>query len=378
MELQLVQNEQFKVRKAQYQGDTWFVGRDVGEILGYKNPNAALLMHVEEDDRKKVEVSTQYGPRSTVIINEIGLYSLVLGSKLPEAKQFKRWICGEVIPSIRRTGAYMTSETLGMVQGNPEALQELTAKLAEERAKHNETLQLLGQHEQTIREKEELIERKNAYFVRNKPRIDFAKAVFENRTAILVGEMAKLLAQNGIEIGQNRFFEWLRQNGYLQSKQGEMWNVPYQKCIEQGLFIIKESVTTDARGKQLITRTPMITGKGQRYFISKFLETKDEEALAAINEEELRLQSEEVIKQDSGQQDSGQQAPAAELNTTEQEAQEDAQLAEMEELEGIDKEADELESIAEEAADVKASADEVDELEAISIAEVTELEDIAS
>ena len=364
MELQLVQNEQFKVRKTEYNGETWFVAKDVADILGYTNNRKAVLDHTDEEDRFVATLSTTIGTRKAMVINEIGLYSLVIASKLPEARAFKRWICGEVIPSIRRTGAYMTSETLGMVQGNPEALQELTAKLAEERAKHNETLQLLGQHEQTIREKEELIERKNAYFVRNKPRIDFAKAVFENRTAILVGEMAKLLAQNGIEIGQNRFFEWLRQNGYLQSKQGEMWNVPYQKCIEQGLFIIKESVTTDARGKQLITRTPMITGKGQRYFISKFLETKDEEALAAINEEELRLQSEEVIKQDSGQQDSGQQAPAAELNTT----QEDAQLAEMEELEGIDKEADELESIA----------DEVDELEDISTAEVAELEDIAS
>lgn len=372
MELQLVQNEQFKVRKTEYNGQTWFVGRDVAEILGYKSTNIAVLSHVDEDDRHKAEVETPWGVRKTVLINEIGLYSLILGSKLPEAKQFKRWVCGDVIPSIRRTGAYMTSETLGAVQDNPEALQELTAKLAEERAKHNETLQLVGQHEQTIREKEELIQRKNAYFVRNKPRIDFAKAVFENRTAILVGEMAKLLAQNGIEIGQNRFFEWLRQKGYLQSKQGEMWNVPYQKCIEQGLFIIKESVTTDARGKQLITRTPMVTGKGQRYFISKFLETKDEEALAAINEEELRLQSEEIIKQTSGQQ-----APA-ELNATGQEAQESAQAEEVEELGCIAEEADELESIAEEAADVKDSADEVDELEAISIAEVADLEGIAS
>ena len=295
MELQLVQNEQFKVRKTQYQGDAWFVARDVAEILGYKNIRNALLTHVEDDDRITAQVDTKKGTRSTVLINEIGVYSMVLGSKLQAAKDFKRWICKEVIPSIRKTGAYMTDETLAKVQADPEALKELTTKLEEERSKHNETLKLLSQHEQTIREKDALIQRKNAYFERNKPRIDFAKAVYENKTAILVGEMAKLLNQNGIDIGQNRFFEWLRENGYLQSKQGEMWNVPYQKCIERGIFIIKESVTVDNRGKELITRTPMVTGKGQRYFISKFLETRDEEALAAITEEELKLQREDKL-----------------------------------------------------------------------------------
>ncbi|MDY2637608.1 MAG: phage antirepressor KilAC domain-containing protein [Phascolarctobacterium sp.] len=296
MELQLVQNEQFKVRKTEYEGETWFVGRDVAQILGYKNHTASIPRHVEEDDRLNVTLDTPYGQRVTTLVNEIGVYSLVLGSKLPEAKAFKRWICKEVIPSIRSTGAYMTAETLAQVQGNPEALTELTTRLAEMQSKYQETLRLVQQHQKTIDQQGQLIERKNAYFIRNKPRIDFAKAVYENKTAILVGEMAKLLAQNGIEIGQNRFFEWLRQNGYLQSKQGEMWNVPYQKCIEQGIFIIKENVTTDNRGKELITRTPMVTGKGQRYFISKFLETKDEEALAAINEEELMLQSKDNLE----------------------------------------------------------------------------------
>ena len=156
----------------------------------------------------------------------------------------------------------------------------------------------MGQHEQTIKEKDELIQRKNAYFERNKPRIDFAKAVFDNKTAILVGEMAKLLNQNGIEIGQNRFFQWLRENGYLQCKQGQMWNVPYQKCIERGLFIIKENVSRNADGTEFISRTPMVTGKGQRYFISKFLQTKDEEALAAISKEELEAITDELEEVD--------------------------------------------------------------------------------
>ena len=193
MELQLIQNEQFKVRKTEYDGQTWFVARDVADILGYKNANNAITLHVEEDDRLTTQVNTPKGIRSTIIINEIGVYSLVLGSKLPEAKSFKRWICGEVLPTIRKTGAYMTDETLARVQADPAALQELTAKLEEERAKHIETMKLLGQHEQTIKEKDALIERKNAYFARNKPRIDFAKAVYENKTAILVGEMAKPL-----------------------------------------------------------------------------------------------------------------------------------------------------------------------------------------
>ena len=298
MQLQLVQNEQFKVRKTEYQGDTWFVARDVAEILGFKNITNAIITHVEEDDRITEQVDTAKGTRNTVLINEIGVYSMVLGSKLPAAKDFKRWICKDVIPSIRKTGAYMAEETLDRVQADPTALTELTIKLEEERARHLETLKLVGQHEQTIKEKDELIQRKNAYFERNKPRIDFAKAVFDNKTAILVGEMAKLLNQNGIEIGQNRFFQWLRENGYLQCKQGQMWNVPYQKCIERGLFIIKENVSRNADGTEFISRTPMVTGKGQRYFISKFLQTKDEEALAAISKEELEAITDELEEVD--------------------------------------------------------------------------------
>ena len=136
MQIELIKNEQFKVRKAQYQGDTWFVARDVAEILGYKNLTNALLTHVEEDDRITAQVDTAKGTRNTVLINEIGVYSMVLGSKLQSAKDFKRWICKDVLPSIRKTGAYMTDETLDRVQADPAALQELTAKLEEERAKH--------------------------------------------------------------------------------------------------------------------------------------------------------------------------------------------------------------------------------------------------
>ena len=364
MELQLIQNEQFKVRKTEYDGQTWFVARDVADILGYKNANNAITLHVEEDDRLTTQVNTPKGIRSTIIINEIGVYSLVLGSKLPEAKSFKRWICGEVLPTIRKTGAYMTDETLARVQADPAALQELTAKLEEERAKHIETMKLLGQHEQTIKEKDALIERKNAYFARNKPRIDFAKAVYENKTAILVGEMAKLLNQNGIDIGQNRFFQWLRENGYLQSKEGQMWNVPYQKCIESGLFIIKESIAKAKDGSEIISRTPMVTGKGQRYFISKFLETKDQEALAAITAEELKLQSETDLFADSGN-DFKPQLTADELNALDAEAEAVANnIVKSDELEAIDN--DNLESIDNNPDEELEPIDDAsDELEAI-------------
>ncbi|MDO5786977.1 MAG: phage antirepressor KilAC domain-containing protein [Phascolarctobacterium sp.] len=366
MELQLIQNEQFKVRKTEYKGETWFVGRDVADILGYKNATSAITTHVEEDDRLTTEVNTPKGVRSTTIINEIGVYSLVLGSKLPEAKSFKRWICKEVIPSIRRTGAYMTDATLAKVQADPAALQELTAKLEEERAKHIETLKLVGQHEQTIKEKDALIQRKNAYFERNKPRIDFAKAVYENKTAILVGEMAKLLNQNGIQIGQNRFFQWLREKGYLQSKEGQMWNVPYQKCIESGLFIIKESIAKAKDGSEIISRTPMVTGKGQRYFISKFLETKDQEALAAITEEELKLQSETNLFAEDGN-DFKPQLTADELNALDAEAEAVANSelnSNNDELEPIDNENEELEFI-DAASDELEAIDTNAELEAI-------------
>lgn len=298
MQLQLIKNEQFKIRTVRRNGETWFVGRDAAEILGYTNPRKAVIDHVDEDDRFLERIVTQKGVRSAVVVNEIGIYSLILSSSLPAAKDFKRWLCGEVIPSLRQNGAYMTDAALAAARKNPEELQRLTDKLAEERQKHIATLKLLGQRETALQERDALIERKNAYFVRNKPRIDFAKAVYENRTAILVGEMAKLLAQNGVEIGQNRFFEWLRENGYLQRKQGQMWNMPYQRCVDAGLFIIKESVGTSPRdGREYITRTPMVTGKGQRYFISKFLETKDEEALAALDAEELRLAADKAEAQ---------------------------------------------------------------------------------
>ena len=294
-----------------------------------------------------------------MLINEIGVYSMVLGSKLQSAKDFKRWICKDVLPSIRKTGAYMTAETLDRVQADPAALQELTIKLEEERAKHIETLKLVGQHEQTIKEKDELIQRKNAYFERNKPRIDFAKAVFENRTAILVGEMAKLLNQNGIEIGQNRFFQWLRDNGYLQTKQGQMWNVPYQRCIESGLFIIKESVSKNADGTEYISRTPMVTGKGQRYFISKFLETRDEEALAAISEEELKLQREDNLFA-SNIGDYKPQLTAEELNALDAQAKEVAgALNDVDDLEPLNEANNELESINDTDNDT-ASGDELE------------------
>ena len=360
MELQLIQNEQFKVRKTEYKGETWFVGRDVASILGYANNRKAILDHVEEDDRFVAELQTPKGDRSAMVINEIGVYSLVLGSKLPEAKSFKRWICKEVIPSIRRTGAYMTDATLAKVQADPAALQELTAKLEEERAKHIETLKLVGQHEQTIKEKDALIQRKNAYFERNKPRIDFAKAVYENKTAILVGEMAKLLNQNGIQIGQNRFFQWLRENGYLQSKEGQMWNVPYQKCIESGLFIIKESIAKAKDGSEIISRTPMVTGKGQRYFISKFLETKDAEALAAITEEELKLQSETNLFAEDFQS----QLTAEELNALDAEAQAvENNMHAAEELEDIEHEDLEDIDVTEELEDWDNASEELEALD---------------
>ncbi|MDY4920230.1 MAG: phage antirepressor KilAC domain-containing protein [Phascolarctobacterium sp.] len=314
MQLELIQNDKYKIRKTEYNGNIWFVGRDIADILGYKKPQNAVLQHVEEDDRFNAEIETPKGLRSALVINEVGVYSLILSSTLPAAKDFKHWICGDVIPSIRKTGAYMTDETLAKVSDNPEELQKLTTLLQQERSAHAETTRLLGRCEdmlrqqkdaienmgeqiksqnETIKVKDELITRKNAYFERNKPKIDFAKAVYDNKTAILIGEMAKLLAQNGIEIGQNRFFEWLRENGYLQRKEGNMHNVPYQKCIEQGLFIIKENTITNNNGDEIISRTPMVTGKGQRYFIAKFLQTRDEEALAAMSEEDLKLQADE-------------------------------------------------------------------------------------
>lgn len=251
-EIKIFENPHFgKVRTLEIEGEPWFVGKDVAEVLGYQNPSKALADHVDAEDKLNNETLSSLGQRGGWLINESGLYSLVLSSKLPTAKAFKRWVTSEVIPSIRKHGAYMTPDKLEDILLNPDTLITLATELKKERAarEHLEGLRRL-----------------------DKPKVIFADAVCASKRSILVGELAKLLKQNGVEIGQNRLFEWLRNNGFLISRKGSDYNMPTQKAMEMGLFEIKETAIPHSDGHITVSLTPKVSGKGQKYFVNRFLQ----------------------------------------------------------------------------------------------------------
>ena len=249
--LQVFKNDQFgEIRTVEIGGEPWFVGKDVAEQLGYKDTVNALKSHVDGDDKAWWQITTQFGTKDTTIINESGLYSLVLSSKLPTAKQFKRWITSDVIPTIRKHGAYMTPETIEKVLLNPDTIINLASQLKSEREKR---IALEGKVEEM------------------KPAKIFAEAVATSSQSILIGELAKILKQNGVDMGQNRFFKWLRDHGYLIKRKGVDYNMPTQRSMELGLFEIKETAITHADGHISISKTPKVTGRGQQYFVNLFL-----------------------------------------------------------------------------------------------------------
>ncbi|QEK11658.1 hypothetical protein FQB35_04385 [Crassaminicella thermophila] len=255
-DLQIFKNREFgQVRVVTKDNEPWFVGKDVATILGYSNASKAVMVHVDDDDKiKEMIAHSQNGnmvKSQTTLINESGLYSLILSSKLPNAKKFKRWVTSEVLPSIRKHGAYMTDDTLEKALTSPDFLIQLATKLKEEKQKRIEA------------------ERK---IEKDKPKVLFADAVSASKTSILVGDLAKLLKQNGIDTGAKRLFKWLRDNGYLIRRKGTDYNMPTQRSMELGLFEVKETSITHSDGHVTVNKTPKVTGKGQQYFINKFLE----------------------------------------------------------------------------------------------------------
>lgn len=250
-ELQVFNNEEFgTVRTVLMDGEPWFVGKDIAEALGYANPQKAIRDHLDVEDRGVNKMDTPGGRQDIVIINESGLYSLILHSKLAASKRFKHWVTSEVLPSIRKHGGYISGqETLSD--------DELLAKAL-----------LVAQNK--IAERDALIQKQREQIEADKPKTIFADSVAASRTSILIGELSKILRQNGVEIGQNRLFNWMRENGYL-IKGGASYNMPTQRSIELGLFEIKESTIQNPDGSARITRTTKCTGKGQIYFINKFL-----------------------------------------------------------------------------------------------------------
>ena len=255
--LQIFNHPRFgEVRAVTIDGDPWFVGKDVAEALGYSNPQKAIRDHVDDEDKTVNESFTVNGT-NIVLMNESGVYSLVLSSKLPGAKDFKRWVTSEVLPSIRKNGAYLTPQVQEHILNNPDFLISLANKIKEEQARNL-----------VLREENARIQAENDSM---RPKARFADAVASSDTDILVGDLAKLLRQNGINVGQNRLYRILREREYLCRQKGTMWNMPTQRALERGLFRVSESTVSKADGTVLVTRTTRVTGKGQTYFLERFL-----------------------------------------------------------------------------------------------------------
>ena len=248
-DLQIFTNPDFgEVRTIEENGAVMFCGSDVAKALGYSNPRDAISRHCRGVVKR--DTPTESGMQEMSFIPESDLYRLVFGSKLPTAERFTDWVTEEILPTIRKHGAYMTPDTLDRMISSPEfGIKLLTALQAE--------------REQRVR-----LENK---VTADAPKVLFADAVSASHASILVGELAKLLRQNGKEIGQNRLFRWLRENGYLIKRTGSDFNMPTQRSMELGLFSIKETAITHADGTVTVSKTVKVTGKGQQYFVEKFL-----------------------------------------------------------------------------------------------------------
>ena len=244
--LQLFAFEGSQVRTLEIENEPWFVGKDVAKILGYSNSRDALKRYVDDEDKGVAKLDTLGGKQNQTIINESGLYSLILSSKMPNAKKFKHWVTSEVLPAIRKHGAYMTDQKAFDVVHNKNGLADLLQQAADQ------------------------LKQKDIQIEEMKPKAMLADAITASETSILVGEMAKILKKNGVNTGQNRFFKWLRENGYLIKRKGTDYNMPTQKSMNLKLFEIKERTIVDGNSTRIV-KTPKITGNGQQYFTNLFL-----------------------------------------------------------------------------------------------------------
>lgn len=248
-----------KVRTLTFEtGQTWWVLKDVCEVLGLSNPSRAA-QRLDDDEVSKFDIrpNSELGRglfnTEANIVNESGLYKIVLRSDKPEAKEFQRWVTHDVLPSIRRHGAYMSEAVVERTLADPDYLIQLATQLKEDRAARVKAERQLEAQ---------------------KPKVLFADAVSAAHTDILVGDLAKILKGNGVDIGGTRLFAWMREHGYLM-KSGSAKNMPTQRAMELGLFHVKETTVVHADGHTTINKTPKVTGKGQAYFISQFLDGKD-------------------------------------------------------------------------------------------------------
>jgi len=246
-EIKIFENAEFGAVRttSDEQGNAWFVGKDVAEVLGYANPTKAIRVHVGEDDKLGSKMDTSFGVKETIFINESGLYSLILSSKMEKAREFKHWVTAEVLPQIRQTGGYI-----------PVAEQD------DEKTILSKALLIM----------QKTIEQKNRLLEEQKPQVQFAEAVTSCEDSILIRDLAKLITQNGYNIGQARLFYWLRLHGYLFKNETR----PMQKWVEKGLFDTNITLIETHHGT-MERCTTKVTGKGQRYFVDGFMSGRFQE-----------------------------------------------------------------------------------------------------
>lgn len=250
-EMQVFSYKSNQVRTVEVSGETWFVLKDVCAILEMDTTQLKKVAdRLDADEKGRTQVTTPGGIQETWIINESGLYNVILRSDKQEAKPFRKWVTSEVLPSVRKHGAYMTPEVIERTLTDPDYIIQLATTLKQEQQKR----MALEQQAEADR-----------------PKVLFADAVSASHTSILVGELAKLLRQNGVDIGQNRLFAWLRDNGYLIRRSGTDYNMPTQRSMEMGLFSIKETAITRSDGSVTVSKTVKVTGRGQTYFVERFL-----------------------------------------------------------------------------------------------------------
>lgn len=246
--LQIFNSAEFgRIRTITIKDEPWFVAKDISDKLGYAQ-TSNMMKRIDEEDSKSSILDGMN--MKSLLINESGLYSAIIGSKLQSAKRFKHWVTSEVLPSIRKTGGYISGQ-------ENMSDDELMAKAL-----------IVAQKQ--IEQRNDIIENQQKQIEADKPKTIFADAVATSKTSILVGDLAKLICQNGVKIGQKRLFEWLRNNGYL-IKSGASRNMPIQRYVEMGLFEVKESSLQNPDGSVRVTKTTKITRKGQVYFVNKFL-----------------------------------------------------------------------------------------------------------
>ncbi|WP_405113714.1 phage antirepressor [Paenibacillus sp. FSL K6-1217] len=246
IELQKFMYSNQEVRSTVINGEPWFVAKDVCSVL---EMDTSQTRRLDEDEKGLRLIQTLGGEQEMLTVNESGLYSLILGSRKPEAKQFKRWITHEVIPSIRQHGAYMTPSTIEKVLTDPDFIIQMANQM------------------KTEQEKNRVLQQK---IEADKPKVHFAESVEISKDSILVADLAKLMRQKGVEIGEHRLYRWLREEGYL-IKSGSEYNRPTQRSMELGLFEVKTGHRGSSDGTIKLTYTSKVTGKGQIYFINKFL-----------------------------------------------------------------------------------------------------------